>query len=265
MIDKKQIVDTGNSVMKKLFGVEPGWHKELDIVKNNYLLARRYIAQGNYKDAVFRLKFLVWLDPEHKAGWLDLARSHIALENNMHAARALSKLLKLDPQHAEGNKLKAAMATGKVVIAPKLEIGPEMDAKLLHQVHRECFPIFWKEQEISDMLMTSGTKAWLARAGLPVGMLMTRSQFEQAEILTICVTPKSQHTGIASKMMKASEQDMANYGVKKIFLEVAANNPAAIGLYTKLGYAETNRRKGYYKQPDGTVVDALVMSKELGA
>jgi len=263
MLDKKNLADTVNMVMRKLFGVQPGWHRELDIIKNNYALARTYIAQGNYKDAVFRLKFLVWLDPEHKAGWLDLARSYIALDNKPAAMRTLDKLLALDPELAEAKKLKLALSTGKVAISQKLEISPEMDAKPLYQVHRECFPVYWKENEISDMLMASGTRAWLARSGGPVGMLITRAQFEQAEILTIAVVPKSQKTGIAKAMMAEAEKELALAGVKKIFLEVAENNQSAYALYLKLGYSEMSRRTGYYHQADGSVIDALVMSKEI--
>lgn len=263
MLGKQELTDFGNRIMAKLFGVKPGWHKNLDIVKNNYQLARVYISQGNYKDAVFRLKFLVWLDKTHKAGWFDLARSYAALEQYGNAQHAIKQFLKLDPQNAEALKFKAALETGKVNIAPKMEIAQEMDARPLAEVHKQCFPVYWKEQEISDMLMTSGTRAWLARAGLPVGMLLTRAQFEQAEILTIAVVPKSQKQGVAQKMMAAAEADLKAAGVKKIFLEVAENNASAQNLYKKLGYVESSRRKGYYKQPDGSVVDALVMSKEL--
>lgn len=263
MIGKQEMIAAGNRIMARLFGLKPGWYKNLDIVKNNYQLARSYIAQGNYKDAVFRLKFLVWLDKEHKAGWLDLARSYAALDEKGNALRALKQLLALDPKNEEALKLKAALETGKVNIAPKLEIAQEMDAKPLAEVHKQCFPVYWKEQEISDMLMTSGTRAWLARAGAPAGMLITRAQFEQAEILTIAVSPKVQKQGVAKKMMELAEAEMKAAGVKKIFLEVAENNVAAQNLYKKLGYGEASRRNGYYQQPDGSTVDALVMSKEL--
>lgn len=264
MIEKQTLIDTGNRVMQKLFGVQPGWHRELNIIKNNYQLSRVYMSQGNYKDAVFRLKFLLWIDPQHKAGWLDLARSYLELDNKSSAIGALNKLLAFDAGNEEAKKLKAEIAEGKkVATVLSVEITPEMDAKLLYEIHKACFPIFWKEQEISDMLMTSGTKAWLARTDVPVGMLMTRAQFEQAEILTIGVVPSAQKRGIARKMMAEAEAQLAIAGVKKIFLEVAENNKSAYALYLKIGYNEVSRRKGYYKQQDGSVIDALVMSKEL--
>ncbi len=263
MLDKKIVVDNINIVMRKLFGVEPGWHRELDIVKNNYALARSYIAAGKYRDALFRLKLLLWLDPKHKTGLLDLARTYIALDKLPAANKALAQLLALDAHHAEAKKLKAAIASGKVSIAPALEVAQEMDAKPLHFVHKESFPLYWKESEISDMLMTSGTRGWLARMGQPVGMLMTRAQFEQAEILTIAVVPSARRGGIAARLMAEAEKSLVAEGVKKIFLEVAENNAAALALYRRIGYSEVSRRTGYYKQPDGSSIDALVMSKEL--
>jgi ribosomal protein S18 acetylase RimI-like enzyme len=49
-------------------------------------------------------------------------------------------------------------------------------------------------------------------------------------------------------------------GVRSVFLEVRADNDAAIALYDSEGFQTIDRRVGYY-QPDG--VDALVMRKEL--
>lgn len=263
MLEKNPLIDFGNRAMQKLFGLQPGWWQHLDIVKNNYALAKAYMASGNYKDAVLRLKFLVWLDPQHKAAWLELARAYLALDKRKLADGALAKLLKLDPNYAEGKKLKEAMATGKAIMATPLEIAQEMDAEAFYTIHKACFPIYWKEAEIADMLLASGTQGWLARAGQPVGMLITRAQFEQAEILTIAILPEAQRTGIAKRLMMAAEKELALAGVKKIFLEVAENNKSAYALYLRIGYTEASRRKGYYKQADGSVVDALVMSKEL--
>lgn len=113
------------------------------------------------------------------------------------------------------------------------------------------------------MLMAAGTQAWVAQLDKAVGMLMMRAQFEQAEILTIAVSPSYRKRKVAAMLLQEAEKELAKTGVKKIFLEVAEDNTAARGLYLKLGYDETNRRKNYYKQADNSFVDALVMSKEL--
>ncbi len=51
---------------------------------------------------------------------------------------------------------------------------------------------------------------------------------------------------------------------KRMVLEVAADNPAAIKLYTKLGFTKLSERKGYYARPDGQPATALVMARDLG-
>jgi len=263
MIDTGTLIERGNKFLFRVFGLKPGWHKELDIIKNNHALAKSYMAQGNYKDAVFRLKFLLWIDKGNHAALLDLARAQAGMADKPAAQRTLAQLLALDPQNAEALKLKEEITSGKRTVAAKLEISQELDEKQLASVHKDCFPVYWKEAEVAEMLLTSGTKAWVARAGEPIGMLMTRAQFEQAEILTIAVSPKAQKKSVATQLVLEAERDLASFGVKKIFLEVAENNIAAQALYEKLGYSESSRRKGYYKQADGSAIDALVMSKEL--
>lgn len=263
MLDTKSLSDFGNQVMRRLFGVEPGWYRQLDIIKNNYTLAARYMALGEYQDAVFRLKFLVWLDAGHKPGWLLLARAYAALGNAPQALRALDKLLALDGRHAEALRLKATLSGGGS--SAEIEVSTDMDAQLFYAIHKECFPVYWKEAEIADMLLVSGTQGWLARMnGQPVGMLLMRAQFEQAEILTICVLPQARGRGTARHLIKMAELALAADGVKIVFLEVAENNEAACKLYHGLGYRESNRRREYYQQADNSRVDAIVMSKALG-
>ena len=47
------------------------------------------------------------------------------------------------------------------------------------------------------------------------------------------------------------------------FLEVAAGNVAAIGLYRAQGFAEAGRRRGYFRHADGWAEDAIVMRRAL--
>jgi len=51
--------------------------------------------------------------------------------------------------------------------------------------------------------------------------------------------------------------------VKRLFLEVAADNTAAIRLYEGLGFAIVASRKGYYARASAPPVDALILSLAL--
>ena len=262
MTMSEEIFAYGNRAVKWLFGVSDDWYRNLDMVKNNYALGKRHLEAGNYKDAEFRLKFLTWLDPKHSDGHYQLARAQIALNQKSQAAKSLKKCLQLDEKNVAARELLAALL-GKKSTAPSQSVAPETDAAVLYAIHKESFPIYWKEKEISDMMLTSGTQAWSAKQADPLGMLMTRSQFEQAEILTLAVVPSARRQKIAEQLLYTAHRALVLQGVKKMFLEVAENNVAALGLYQKLGYVETGRRKGYYKQEDGNTTDALVMSKEI--
>ena len=58
-------------------------------------------------------------------------------------------------------------------------------------------------------------------------------------------------------------QDAAKRGCESLFLEVAADNDAAIALYKKQGFETVGRRAGYYARSDHPAVDAIVLRKRL--
>jgi ribosomal-protein-alanine N-acetyltransferase len=51
--------------------------------------------------------------------------------------------------------------------------------------------------------------------------------------------------------------------VKRLFLEVAADNIAALRLYKGLGFAAAGRRRAYYRRPGGQPIDAMVLALAL--
>ncbi len=87
------------------------------------------------------------------------------------------------------------------------------------------------------------------------GLLCPRGASE-ADIQTIAVTAAAQGRGLGRVLMLRLIDEARARGARELFLEVRADNPGAIHLYTTLGFAEIGVRRGYYK-PDN--VDALVM------
>ena len=63
--------------------------------------------------------------------------------------------------------------------------------------------------------------------------------------------------------MRALFEDLTMTAARKLFLEVAADNPAAIRLYTGFGFARISERQGYYARPDGQPATAIVMARDL--
>ena len=82
----------------------------------------------------------------------------------------------------------------------------------------------------------------------------------QADVNTIAVAEGFRRRGIAAEMMSQLVEMATRSGAEQMFLDVRADNPAAIELYKKFGFEQIDTRKRYY-QPEG--IDALVMRKEI--
>ena len=104
----------------------------------------------------------------------------------------------------------------------------------------------------------------LQAEGAEAGLAVCRVVADEAELITIAVDPKWRSKGVGVALMRAVFADLRMTPAKKLFLEVAADNPAALRLYAKLGFARLSERHGYYERPDGGKATAIVMARDLG-
>nr|WP_255618478.1 ribosomal protein S18-alanine N-acetyltransferase [Roseibaca sp. Y0-43] len=95
------------------------------------------------------------------------------------------------------------------------------------------------------------------------GFILLRCVLDEAEVLTFAVAPNAQGQGMGATLLaKAIDQARAR-GVQRLFLEVAEDNTPARALYARAGFAQTGRRKGYYRRSHGPAVDALLLERAL--
>lgn len=127
-------------------------------------------------------------------------------------------------------------------------------AEALAAIHTAAFfdGESWSARDIGRQLVLPGAFGFLTEAG---GMVMARVAADEAEILTICVTPDARRRGLGRALLLAAHDEALHRGARKLFLEVADHNDPAHRLYTALGFVEVGRRRNYY--PDGS--DAVVM------
>jgi ribosomal-protein-alanine N-acetyltransferase len=93
----------------------------------------------------------------------------------------------------------------------------------------------------------------------PGGFLLGRVIADEAELLTLAVAPEARRQGIGAALLAEFMAQSAARGAGTAFLEVAADNRAALTLYHAAGFTAVGRRRGYYTTPAGQPVDALVL------
>jgi ribosomal-protein-alanine N-acetyltransferase len=141
-------------------------------------------------------------------------------------------------------------------------------ATMLARIHATAFagegrP--WSGTEILALLREPVVSVRLAyREGAePVGFALYRVVVDEAELLTVSVMPEAWRRGLGAGLLAACHQGARLSGAARMFLEVAEGNKPARSLYDSSGYRECGRRKGYYRHPDGSHDDAVVMEKPL--
>src|SRR3954466_3897734 len=76
---QQEFVLLGQDVKKSVLGFFHKWEKFRDIVKNNYELGRMHLGLSNYRDALMRFKFVLWLQPGHVDAMYYLGATYMAL------------------------------------------------------------------------------------------------------------------------------------------------------------------------------------------
>ncbi len=135
----------------------------------------------------------------------------------------------------------------------------------LAHIHAAGFDEAWGADAIRDILAMPGSFGLMALApdGEAIGgFVLARVAGDEAEILTIAVAAGSRRQGLGERLMDAAAASAVAAGAAALFLEVAEDNPGAIALYRKLGFATVGRRPGYYRRGAGAVA-ALTMRLDL--
>ena len=90
------------------------------------------------------------------------------------------------------------------------------------------------------------------------GYLLATIIDDEAEILSIGVTPDRQRKGVGKRLLQYFFEHGASQNMTRVLLEVAEDNLSALGLYRDFGFAEFGRRTDYYKQGNQKI-DAIMM------
>jgi ribosomal-protein-alanine N-acetyltransferase len=137
------------------------------------------------------------------------------------------------------------------------------NAPALAALHQQAFDDPWSDADIATLLDSPGVFALGASyAGEAAGFILCRVAADEAEILTLAVSPALRRRGVASELIGHAMATALACGAGAVFLEVATDNPGAQALYLAHGFDEVGRRPAYFSRPGGAVA-ALIMRRDL--
>jgi len=95
--------------------------------------------------------------------------------------------------------------------------------------------------------------------GRALGHAGLRAVGVEGDVQTIAVVAEARGRGIGRALLVELLAEAGRRGVRELFLEVRADNPAARDLYESVGFREIGVRPRYYQPED---VDAVIMKRE---
>ena len=137
-------------------------------------------------------------------------------------------------------------------------------ASRLAQLHAEAFDRPWSAVEFQTLLAQPGVGALAVEEDEALlGFVLIRAIAGEAEILTLAVAPNARRRRIGAALVEAATAAAQSLGAEALFLEVAADNVAALALYRRASFDVAGRRPGYYARAAGAAMDAVVMRRPL--
>jgi ribosomal-protein-alanine N-acetyltransferase len=136
------------------------------------------------------------------------------------------------------------------------------DFETLYRIDQICFPegIAYGRFEMKVYLRAKGSYCLLAESGGNVaGFILAELAPDEGHIITLDVLENYRRLGIGSLLLAAAEKEAASRGIKRMVLETATTNKAAIALWKKHGYRENETIENYY----GLGLNAFKMQKRL--
>ncbi len=150
---------------------------------------------------------------------------------------------------------------------PLIDAAAPADAPSLAEIHAASFARGWSEAELEALVADPAVDALVARRASPfgtrrpVGFALCRRAGEEAEVLTVAVSPHWRGRGVATELTEALLRRLYADRVAAVFLEVDAGNVPALALYRRLRFRQVGERRGYYAGSGGG--HALVMRCDL--
>jgi len=137
------------------------------------------------------------------------------------------------------------------------------DLSVVLEIEQQLFPTdsWTKELFLGELAEVPTTRSVvvLEENNEVIGYAALRFIGREGDINTIAIAPAHQRKGLGSKLLNWLMETAKELGVRQLFLDVRADNLAAIEMYKATGFERIDIRRNYYDHS----VDAHVMRKKL--
>lgn len=127
----------------------------------------------------------------------------------------------------------------------------------------------WSRRQVEDSLLFGNCHYLLidsegrdAPPGEPAaGFSLSRTGHEEEELLLFAVSPAWRRRGLGRTMLARFAEAAKGRGARRLLLEMRKGNSAE-GLYREFGFEPIGERRAYYRQADGTRIDAITFARD---
>jgi ribosomal-protein-alanine N-acetyltransferase len=127
----------------------------------------------------------------------------------------------------------------------------------------------WTRRQVEDALLLGNCHAYLARPSghegeddAVAGFSLSRTGFEEEELLLFAVLPSHRRRGIGLAILQALVRRSKARGAQRLLLEMRKGNPAE-QLYRNFGFTVIGERKDYYRTTFGNRIDAITFALDV--
>ena len=142
-----------------------------------------------------------------------------------------------------------------------VHLSPDQLPRLM-EIERHSFASPWKE---GDFLYWFGFTGALCLGWAEVDELIAYAlgyhRDQSFHLTSLAVVPERRRQGVAWTLLQRVLRRAADQGATRCTLEVRGINGAALQLYAKAGFRQTERRTGYYEDPpdDGIIMEIEIL------
>lgn len=138
---------------------------------------------------------------------------------------------------------------------------------VMHAAFDPAYGEAWTRRQVEDALLIGNCHYLLFDSqGIPAapgvhaaGFTLSRTGFQDEELLLFAVAPRSRRRGIGWNMLSELVRQTKERGARQLFLEMRKGNPAE-SLYRRFGFQPIGQRPNYYRLVDGRCIDAITFA-----